>query len=123
MSTRRWRSIGTAACATQGWRRSGRDLGRSTRCSRRSDRTREGVRMRKSIVGLILMAAGGAVTAQPAGPAETNTRTALERIARIDPRLHSVLAVDPTAIDQARRVDASGLRGPLAGQPVLIKGN
>jgi amidase len=79
--------------------------------------------MRKPVIGLILMAAGGAVTAQPAGPAETNTRTALERIARIDPQLHSVLAVDPTAIDQARRVDASGLRGPLVGQPVLIKDN
>jgi amidase len=63
------------------------------------------------------------VTAQPAGPAETNTRTALERIARIDPQLHSVIAVDPTAIDQARRVDASGRRGPLAGQSVLIKDN
>ena len=77
----------------------------------------------KAVVGLILMAAGGAVTAQPAGPAETNTRTALERIARIDPQLHSVIAVDPTAIDQARRVDASGRRGPLAGQSVLIKDN
>src|SRR6185437_10231815 len=42
---------------------------------------------------------------------------------RIDPRLLSVIAVDPTAIDQARRVDASNLRGPLAGQPVLIKDN
>ena len=31
--------------------------------------------------------------------------------------------VDPTAMDQARRVDASSLRGPLAGQPVLIKDN
>jgi amidase len=79
--------------------------------------------MRKSMVGLILMTAGGAVAAQPAGPAETNTRMALERIARIDPRLHSVLAVDPTAIDQARRVDTSALRGPLVGQPVLIKDN
>ncbi|HEX4800096.1 MAG TPA: amidase, partial [Sphingomicrobium sp.] len=77
----------------------------------------------KAVIGLILMAAGGAVTAQPAGPAETNTRTALERIARIDPQLHSVIAVDPTAIDQARRVDASGRRGPLAGQSVLIKDN
>ena len=42
---------------------------------------------------------------------------------RIDPQLHSVIAVDPTAIDQARRVDAGSLRGPLAGQPVLIKDN
>ena len=34
-----------------------------------------------------------------------------------------MIAVDPTAIDQARRVDAGNLRGPLAGQPVLIKDN
>ena len=56
-------------------------------------------------------------------PAEENVRSALERIARIDPQLHSVIAVDPTAIDQATRVDISGMRGPLAGQPVLIKDN
>ncbi|HET8749175.1 MAG TPA: amidase [Sphingomicrobium sp.] len=79
--------------------------------------------MRKSAIGLLLMLAGGAASAQPAGPAETNTRAALERIAKTDPQLHSVLAVDPTAIDQARKVDRSGLQGPLAGQPVLIKDN
>jgi amidase len=56
-------------------------------------------------------------------PAEANVRGAIERIARIDPALHSVIAVDPTAIDQARRIDAGNLRGPLAGQPVLIKDN
>jgi amidase len=56
-------------------------------------------------------------------PAEANVRGALERIARVDPLLHSVIAVDPTAIDQARRIDAGNLRGPLAGQPVLIKDN
>jgi amidase len=59
----------------------------------------------------------------PARPAEANTRAALDRIARIDPQLHSVIAVDPTAIEQARRVDMGVLRGPLAGQPVLIKDN
>jgi len=79
--------------------------------------------MRKSTIGLILMLAGGAAAAQPAGPAESNVRAALDRIARIDPRLHSVIAVDPTAIDQARAVDARNPGGPLAGQPVLIKDN
>ena len=34
-----------------------------------------------------------------------------------------MIAIDPTAIDQARRVDTGRLRGPLAGQPVLIKDN
>jgi amidase len=56
-------------------------------------------------------------------PAEANVRAALERIARIDPELHSVIATDPTAIEQARAVDAGAIRGPLAGQPVLIKDN
>ena len=64
-----------------------------------------------------------AIGGMPARPAEANTRAALERIARIDPTLHSVIAVDPTAIDQARRVDSSLMRGPLAGRPVLIKDN
>jgi amidase len=78
--------------------------------------------MRKWIVASTAMLAAAA-PAQPTGPAETNVRTALERIAAVDPQLHSVLAVDPTAIDQARSVDAGSLRGPLAGQPVLIKDN
>ena len=71
--------------------------------------------------GLIVISALAATAAAP--PAETNIRAALERVTRIDSQLHSVIAVDPTAIDQARRIDASNLRGPLAGQPVLIKDN
>jgi amidase len=71
---------------------------------------------------IAIAASSGMAAAQPL-PAESNTRAALERIARVDPQLHSVIAVDPTAIDQAKRVDASNLRGPLAGQPVLIKDN
>jgi amidase len=73
------------------------------------------------ITSALSIAAASAAGAAP--PAETNARVALERIARIDPGLHSVIAVDPTAIDQARRVDAGNIRGPLAGQPVLIKDN
>ena len=76
------------------------------------------------VTAALAMVAAAPARAQPQpGPAEVNTRNALERIARIDPQLHSVIAVDPTAIQQARRVDASTLRGPLAGQPVLIKDN
>ena len=57
------------------------------------------------------------------GPAEASTLTALQRIQQLNPRVGAVLAIDPSAVDQARRVDASGLRGPLAGQPVVIKDN
>jgi amidase len=78
--------------------------------------------MRLIVASILAMAISSAAIAQPR-PAEANVRAALERIARVDPQLHSVMAVDPTAIDQARRVDAGSLRGPLAGQPVLIKDN
>src|SRR5205814_4845379 len=40
----------------------------------------------------LAMAAASAGSAQPR-PAEANVRTALERIARVDPALHSVIAV------------------------------
>jgi amidase len=79
--------------------------------------------MRRLIITTVAALLATPAPAQQPLPAETNVRAALERIARIDPQLHSVIAVDPTAIDQARRVDASNMRGPLAGQPVLIKDN
>src|SRR5881275_2265321 len=79
--------------------------------------------MRKFLVTAALIVAGASTAAAQPGPAEANVRAALDRIARIDPQLHSVMAVDPTAIDQARRVDATNVRGPLAGEPVLIKDN
>jgi amidase len=58
-----------------------------------------------------------------AGPAEAATAAAIARIHQIDPAIGSVIAVDPTAIAQARRIDGQGFRGPLAGVPVLIKDN
>lgn len=63
--------------------------------------------------------------AQPTigGPSEAETLAAIDRIRKLNPALHAVIAVDPTAMDQARRVDSSGLSGPLAGKPVLIKDN
>ena len=79
--------------------------------------------MRYLVISFIVAIATSSVAVAQLLPAESNTRAALERIARIDPQLHSVIAVDPTAIDQAKRVDRSNLRGPLAGQPVLLKDN
>jgi amidase len=63
------------------------------------------------------------VGARPLGFAETQTIAALQRIRQIDGRVGSVIAIDPTALSQAARVDMGGLRGPLTGQPVLIKDN
>ena len=54
----------------------------------------------------------------------------LHRIATIDhdgPKIQAVLAVNPSALDDARRLDAERqaghVRGPLHGVPVLIKDN
>jgi len=61
---------------------------------------------------------------------EQLTRAYLDRIAALDvrgPSLHSVIALDPQALDAARRSDrlrgSGGARGPLAGIPVLVKDN
>jgi amidase len=73
--------------------------------------------------GCVLAGCASSAIGQPAGPAQQAVAAAIARVQQIDPQIGSVLALDPTAMDQARRVDASGLRGPLAGQPVLIKDN
>lgn len=59
-----------------------------------------------------------------AGTAETNTEAAIDRVRRIDPQIHSVIALDPTALDRARSLDRQRkARGPLYGVPVLLKDN
>ncbi|MEO5810370.1 MAG: amidase family protein, partial [Sphingomicrobium sp.] len=58
-----------------------------------------------------------------AGPAVRAVVAATARAAAIDGRLHSIIALDPTAMAQAQAVDASGRSGPLAGRPVLLKDN
>jgi len=62
--------------------------------------------------------------ADPATIAETNTRAAIARVEKVDPQIHAVLALDPTAMAQARALDRSRVaRGPLFGVPILIKDN
>jgi amidase len=95
------------------------------------------------VTGTLLMAAGQVAaetqwhlqpiaelrTAQLDGrvSAEELTRHFLQRIGSIDGELSSVLAVDPTAVEQARVLDQlrkSGAQpGPLHGIPILIKDN
>lgn len=59
--------------------------------------------------------------------AEDLTRAAIARIKALDGKLHSVIAINPDAIAQARAADASRkagkASGPMAGIPVLVKDN
>jgi amidase len=56
--------------------------------------------------------------------ATANTKAALKRIKALNPRVNAVIALDPTAMDQARSLDRNRrARGPLFGMPILIKDN
>src|SRR5258708_26492483 len=69
------------------------------------------------------------ILAQTAAPttsqtAESATKAAIARVQKIDPRIHAVIALDPTALDQARGIDKKGgPRGPLYGYAILLKDN
>ncbi len=57
------------------------------------------------------------------GPAQEATANAIARVSQLNPKIHAVIALDPTAMEQAAAVDSKTPGGPLAGQPVLIKDN
>lgn len=76
------------------------------------------------LIVIAMLFGSNAALAQPAGPAEQAARSALERIRTIDPKVNAVLAVDPTAIDQAQTVDqisggGAGSLAAVAGYPHL----
>jgi amidase len=80
------------------------------------------------LIALALVAALAAdrnACAQTAGQtAEAATKAAIARVKTIDPRIHAVIALDPTALDQARGIDGKGgARGPLYGYAILLKDN
>ena len=67
-------------------------------------------------------ASGGASDAGTS--AEAATRAAIARVQAVDPKIHAVIALDPTALDQARAIDRGRrARGPLYGYAVLLKDN
>ena len=71
----------------------------------------------------LAFAAALLATGLHAAPAEQATRDALRRIQQLNPKINAVIAVDPTAITQARVLDKGRARGPLFGMPILIKDN
>lgn len=80
--------------------------------------------MRRLALLTALMLAGATAASQAQPTAEAQTRAALARIQALNPRVNAVIAVDPTALAQAQRLDR-GRRayGPLFGMPILIKDN
>jgi amidase len=81
-----------------------------------------------SLLALSALLAVTAVTtssaADSATTAEAATRAAIARVQAIDPRIHAVIALDPTALDQARAIDRGRrARGPLYGYTILLKDN
>ena len=75
-------------------------------------------------MGCVPVSAALAAIAPAPRSAEAQTKAALERIARLNPQIHAVIAVDPTAMDQARALDATRAdHGPIHGMAVLVKDN
>jgi amidase len=65
-----------------------------------------------------------AAAANPASTAEDAANAAIARVHTVDPQIHAVIALDPTALDQARAIDRRRkARGLLYGYAILLKDN
>ncbi|HEX4736657.1 MAG TPA: amidase [Allosphingosinicella sp.] len=76
-----------------------------------------------SLGALAMAAIAAPAPYSPAATATANTGAALRKIRELNPRVNAVIAIDPTALDQARELDRKGRHGPLFGMPILIKDN
>lgn len=78
-------------------------------------------------IGLALLLTAGSVAAQPVPVVEPAVRAAIARIEKLDGKINAVIAIDPTAIEQARRLDdilpRSRFANTLGGMLVLVKDN
>jgi len=74
---------------------------------------------------VVLLATFAASPALAEGPsAQANVARAIDRARLVEPMVNSILALDPTAMAQARAFDQSGRQPSLiSGQPILIKDN
>jgi amidase len=76
------------------------------------------------LAALLAVLAPVRLPAQTPPTAESATKAAIARIQAVDPQIHAVIALDPTALDQARAIDrATKSRGLLYGYAILIKDN
>jgi amidase len=78
------------------------------------------------IIAILLTVLG--VASSPASnstqSAEAATEAAISRVRAVDPQIHAVISLDPTALDQARAIDRQRkARGLLYGYAILLKDN
>ena len=65
-----------------------------------------------------------AAAAQQQPSAVSQTRAAIDRVRALDDRLNAVIALEPSALDEARALDRNRrARGPLFGMPIMVKDN
>lgn len=75
-------------------------------------------------VCLVFVAMISVTATSSAQAAEAATKAAIVQVQAIDPQIHAVIALDPTALDQARAIDRSRkARGLLYGYAILLKDN
>lgn len=71
-----------------------------------------------------LCTVGFSLRAASAQTAEGVTKAAIARVKSLDSQIHAVIALDPTAMDQARTIDhRPGAHGLLYGYAILLKDN
>src|SRR6202044_1864497 len=65
-----------------------------------------------------------AAASTPSKSAEAAAEVAIARVQAVDSQIHAVIALDPTALDQARAIDRGRkARGLLYGYAILLKDN
>lgn len=75
-------------------------------------------------VAVSILAAFFSAIPNAAQTAESATKSAIARVRQVDPQVHAVIALDPTALDQARAIDRrGGSHKILYGFAILIKDN
>jgi amidase len=86
--------------------------------------------MTSRLLALLLTISCAAQALPPTGPsnetssAEMATEAAIARVRAVDPKIHAVIALDPTALEQAKAIDRRRkARGLLYGRVILLKDN
>jgi amidase len=77
-----------------------------------------------SAVAIAMPVSAQTPSSNAAPTAEAATKAAIARVLAVDPKIHAVIALDPTALTQAQAIDRRTTpRGVLYGYAILLKDN